>query len=114
MKYLFRFLMFSLLLASCNSKVEPVKPVREVWLPEGAFWVADAEDGNWFKIEELHSDKNNARISIFSGRNGVRLASKTFYLKCSKDNQAAIQDLETEIKSYADSKIYLKSGCWLE
>jgi hypothetical protein len=114
MKNIFFFLIFSLLLVSCNSKVETEKPVREISIPKGAFWVGNAENGNWFKIEEIHNHKNNAKISIFAGKNGVRLVSKKFILVCSEENQVFIQNLESEIESYDGEKIYLKSGCWLQ
>ena len=82
MKNTLSFLTFILLLASCNSRVETEKPVREVYIPKGAFFVKDAENGNWFKIEEINNHRNSARISIYSGRNGVRLVSKNFILVC--------------------------------
>jgi len=114
MKYIFRLLAFISLLISCNSKVETERPVREIKIPEGSFWVGDKETGNYFKVEDIDSHRNTAKISIYSGRNGVRWVSKRFTLICSKDNQVFIEDLEKEIKSYDGSKIYLKSGCWLQ
>jgi hypothetical protein len=56
-----RFLMFYLLIVSCNSKVEKEKPVREILIPKGAFWVGSTENGNWFKIEEINSPKKIAK-----------------------------------------------------
>ena len=114
MKNIFNFLIFTLLLVSCNSKVETEKPAREISIPKGAFWVGNAENGHWFKIEEIHNHKNNAKISIFDGKNGVRLVSKKFILVCSNNNQVFIKNLENEIKSYDGLKIHLKSGCWLQ
>ena len=102
------------LLVSCNSKVETEKPAREISIPKGAFWVGNAENGHWFKIEEIHNHKNNAKISIFDGKNGVRLVSKKFILVCSNNSQVFIKNLENEIKSYDGLKIHLKSGCWLQ
>lgn len=114
MKNILDLLIFTLLLVSCNSKVETKKPVRENLIPNGAFWVGNAESGNWLKIEEIHNHKNNARISIFDGKNGVKLVSKKFILVCSNDNQVFIKNLESEIESYDGLKIHLKSGCWLQ
>jgi hypothetical protein len=114
MKNILNFLIFTLLLVSCNSKVETEKPVRENLIPKGAFWVGNAESGNWLKIEEIHNHKNNARISVFDGKNGVKLVSKRFILVCSNDNQVFIKNLESEIESYDGLKIHLKSGCWLQ
>lgn len=114
MKNIFSFLIFSLFFVSCDTKVETERPVREIHIPKGAFWIGDKESGNYFEIEEKNIHKNTAKISIYSGRNGVRLISKKFILVCSKNNQVFIQNLESEIESYYGSKIYLKSGCWLQ
>ena len=110
MKNTYRFLIFILLIISCNSKGELEKPIREISIPKGAFRVGDSENGYYFKIEKICSNKNNVKILILSGRNGVRFDSKWFSLVCPKDNQTSIQNLASEIESFEGEKIYLKSG----
>ena len=114
MKNIFIFLICSLLLVCCNSKIENEKPVREISLPKDAFFVGNSESGNWFEIEEINNYKMTFKISIYSGRNGVRLSTKKYILACSKKNQVSIENLKNEIKFYDGSKIYLKNGCWLK
>jgi len=114
MKNTFRFLIVSFFLISCTSKVENEKPVREISLPKDAFFVGNSESGNWFEIEEINNYKMTFKISIYSGRNGVRLSSKKYILACSKKNQVSIENLKNEIKFYDGKIIYLKGGCWLE
>ena len=62
MKNIFNFLIFTFLLVSCTSKVEKEKPVREISLPKGSFWIGNANDGNWFKIDEI--DNKNKYVKI--------------------------------------------------
>lgn len=114
MKNIFSFLIFTMFLLSCTSKVEMEKPVREISLPKGAFRDENAKDGNWYKIEEINYQKNRVKISIFASRNAVRLVSKNFNLECLGDNHDDIENLQSKIESYDGEKIYLKSGCWLK
>ena len=79
MKNIFIFLIFSMLLVCCNAKIENEKPVREISLPKDAFFVGNSESGKWFEIEEINNYKMTFKISIYSGRNGVRLSSKKIY-----------------------------------
>lgn len=114
MKNIFIFLIFSLLLVCCNSKIENEKPVREISLPKDAFFVGNSDSENWFIIEERNNHKMTFKISIYSGKNGVRLVSKKFTLECSEYDNNFIKNLESKIESYDGSKIYLKNGCWLK
>jgi hypothetical protein len=114
MKNIFSFLIFTMFLLSCTSKIEKDKPVREISLPKGAFRIGNAINGNWYKIEEINHQKQSVKISIFASRNAVRLVSKNFNLECLGDNHDDIENLQSKIESYDGTKIYLKSGCWLK
>lgn len=114
MKNIFNFLIFTFLLVSCTSRVEKEKPVREFSLPKGSFWIGNVNDGNWFKIDEIDNENKYVKISIFAGRNGVKLVSKKFTLECLTDTDDNIQNLQSKIESYDGTKINLKSGCWLK
>ena len=118
MKNIFNFLIFTFLLVSCTSKVEKEKPVREISLPKGSFWIGNANDGNWFKIDEIDNKNKYVKISIFASRNAVRLVSKNFNLECLGDNHDDIENLQSKIESYDGEKIslfsalpHLKLGC---
>jgi hypothetical protein len=112
-------LIFILIISSCSNKNSKEKPVRITSIPEKAFWVGGSDGGNWYLVDYIHPQRNNADIKVYNDNDGSLIISKRFILICPTDNQILIGNLREQINAFDGKIIYLKSaagkkGCVLQ
>jgi hypothetical protein len=112
---------FLLAISACSiNRDEKIELVRAKGVPENAFWIGEADGGNWYLIEYIHDHRNNAVIKIYNDIDGSLIVSKRFILICPADNsQMFIEDLKDQISGFDGEKILLKSpnnkpACYLQ
>ena len=113
-------ILFFVFLLSCSTTIEKKKETGRIkGIPEKAFWIGGVDGGNWYLVDYIHDDRNNAFIKVYNDHDGSLLVSKRFMLICPSDNQILIGDLKEQIESFDGEKIHLKSpnrkaGCYLQ
>ena len=82
-------------------------------IPKTAFWAGKDSIGHWFNVESIHAHKNNAIISIYSGKDGSLISKQRYALICSIDKAQFINSLDWRIAFYDGSNIKLYDPCYL-